>query len=131
MKTIINSIILVSVLQLGAFSQNRIASWDIDRISSISVEISTTDRHVKTLTFKTRTDIEKLITFLKEVSFSSIDTRNGDEHGDNDPWKYHLIFHGIQDQVFLFKSHAFIGKTDYRIDPLVPEKFAVLISGLK
>jgi len=39
-----------------------------------------------------------------------------------------MIFQGQRDQVYLFRNHAFIGKSDFQIDSSVIHEFEKLLS---
>lgn len=131
MKTITLSIILALLFQLHSCSQNRIASWNTDEISSISIEINSQSGQNETLTLSERGEIDKIISFLEGVKFTMITADNRPAGSEHDDWKYHLVFHGIQDQVYLFSVHAFIGKSDYLIHENVLADFNKTIAGLK
>ncbi|MBN2728780.1 MAG: hypothetical protein JXR53_06105 [Bacteroidales bacterium] len=78
MKTMLISILLLLGLQISGFSQNRIYGWETEKISSVTVEFTSTDHQKETSSFNKQSDIDKIMTFLKNVDFRDLSSANRD-----------------------------------------------------
>ena len=112
---------------MNGFSQNRIHGWDIEKISSIQVEFTSSNNEKEIQILDTRKDIDKIISFLKNVDFREPGDSNSDVLDQTNKGGYKIIFHGQRDQVYLFENSAFIGKTSFLIDKEVIGDFRKLL----
>ena len=130
MKTIILSIILVSLFQFHALSQNRICGWDTEKITSIEVEFTSPNNEKDVNVFNDSRDLDAIISFLKNVNFRDLNSSNMDSLKLNDEREYKISFKGQRDQVYLLKHSACIGKTSFLINKDVIRDFDSLIQEL-
>jgi hypothetical protein len=114
---------------MRGLSQNRINSWEIDKITSIQVDFKAAGDEERIELFTDENGINEIISFLKSVEFKDLKNSNIDIQGERNNWIYKIFFQGQRDQVFLFKDFAFIGRTCYLIDNKVIEDFGELIDG--
>ena len=116
MKTLFCVFIVISIYHLNGFSQNRIENWEIEEITSIHVEIKSSGDEIKIETFSSKSEIERIITFLRGVEFIDYDAYNTSANSDTNTWKYRMKFQGQRDQIYLLSNYAFIGKSRFTID---------------
>jgi len=117
-------------LGVDGSSQNRIQEWDIEKITSIEIEFSSSDNEQDITIFDTAEDIDTIISFLKNVEFKEFVNSNINTLEELNDKSYKIVFQGQRDQVYLFKNFAFIGKTRFIIDKKVIEDFGKLINQL-
>lgn len=130
MKTIIISILFIFFIQVSVFSQNRIAGWDTNKISAVTIEF-TCLKHEKVMnTFNESHDIDAIISFLKSVKFNELNSSNLDSLEENHKLSYKISFIGQRDQVYLYKHSACIGKTSFLINKNVIKDFEILVNDL-
>ena len=127
MKSLPILLLIVSGLTMSLFSQNRICGWETDKITSVAIEFTHPDQEKKMNIFNLQHDIDSIIFFLKEVEFRSFDRSSTGSPDLKDDLECKITFQGQRDQVYLFRHHAFIGKTSFLIDPGVFEDFESLI----
>lgn len=130
MKTHIFLFLISLCLSMNGFSQNRIHGWEIDKITSIRIEFTSPDNDIKIHTFNTKQDIDKIMSFLKNVDFRELNGKITDTDKQKNYLRSKIVFQGQRDQVYLFKNSAFIGKTSFLIDDKVIEDFCTMIKEL-
>jgi hypothetical protein len=131
MKTLVFVFLIISYIDMNGFSQNRIHGWDIEKITSIKVEFTSSNNEKEIQILDTRQDMDKVISFLKNVDFRELGDSNPDVPEQNNSLRYKIVFEGQRDQVYLFKNSAFIGKTSFLIDKEVIGEFRMLLEELK
>ena len=123
-------IIMLSI-GMPAVSQNRIASWDAGKITEIRIETRYAIDSASSLTLTSGQAITKVMDFLRNVDFREhhvlVETA---EKKKPEVWKYKLVFTGQRDEVYLFSTFAFIGKTRYTIDASVVSDFRRVLDRL-
>jgi hypothetical protein len=124
------SILLFFGLQISVFSQNRICEWETEKISAITVEFTATAHLKEMTTFDKRSEIDKIMTFLKNVDFRVLNSSNRDSLDIKNDKEYRISFKGQRDQVYLRTHSACIGKTSFLINPDVTMNFSALIREL-
>ena len=122
--------LIIFCLGVDGYSQNRIQEWDIEKITSIQIEFSLSNNEQEITIFDTAEDIDKIISFLKNVEFKEFVNSNINTLEKVNDKSYKIVFKGQRDQVYLFKNFAFIGKTRFIIDKKVIEDFGKLINQL-
>jgi len=127
MKPLVIVFVIISFCSMKTFSQNRISTWEIEKITSIQVEFKTTSNVKKIETFKTKLEIDEIMSFLISLEFKDFGDSEIDKQGERDNWKYKIDFEGQRDQVYLFENFAFIGKSSFLIDRGVIEDFRKVI----
>ena len=127
MKPFVIGFIIILFSSNNGFSQNRINTWEVEKITSIQVDFKTTNSENKKEIFDTKSEINQIVSFLKAVEFKEFGESNIDTQAKKNTWKYKIIFQGLRDQVFLFDDFAFIGKTSFLIDHKVIDDFGKLI----
>lgn len=130
MKAIVISVILVFTFHLNIFSQNRICGWETEKITSIEVEFTSSNNKKEINVFNASHDMDKIISFLKNVDFRELNSSNLDSLEENHDLEYRISFQGQRDQVYLQKYSACIGKTSFIINQNVIQDFATLIQEL-
>lgn len=130
MKTKTISLMILLGLQISVFSQNRISGWDSEKITSIKVEFTHTDHQNEINIFDARSDMDKILSFLKNVDFRSLNSSNKDSLDIHNEQEYKISFTGQRDQVYLQRHSASIGKTSFLINQNVIKDFRILIQGL-
>ena len=130
MKTLVFVFLISFYPSLNGFSQNRIHGWEIEKITSIQIELTAPDDETKNLIFNSKQDIDKIISFLKNVDFRTLDGNNIDTEEQLNNWRCKIIFQGQRDQVYLYKKSGCIGKTSFLIDNNVIDDFRTLIKKL-
>ena len=130
MKTLVFVFLIIFCLSMNGYSQNRIYGWDIEKITSIRIEFSSPNTEQEIQTFNTRQDIDKIISFLKDVEFKEIVDSNINALEQPNNRRYKIVFQGQRDQVYLFENSACIGKTSFIIDNKVIEDFGNLVKDL-
>ena len=130
MKTL--AIVFVTLLCSGTFgySQNRIHNWEIEKITSIQIEIKSSNNEKAVKLLKTRQEIDLVMSFLKNVEFSDLNGSSAKSRENKGEWRFKIIFQGQRDQVWLFDNFAFIGKTTFLIDKNVVRDFSKLLEKL-
>ncbi|MCG6913918.1 hypothetical protein LJE86_08380 [bacterium BMS3Abin03] len=131
MKTLVFVFLIIFCLSMNGYSQNRIYGWDIEKITSIRIEFSSPNTEQEIQTFNTRQDIDKIISFLKDVEFKEIVDSNINALEQPNNRRYKIVFQGQRDQVYLFENSACIGKTSFIIDNKVIEDFGNLLKELQ
>jgi hypothetical protein len=123
MKTLVFIPLIICFYSIYGLTQNRIHGWEIEKITSIQVELISPANETETLTFITKQDIDAIISFLKKVEFRELNGNiiNTEEQENN--WSCKIIFQGQRDLVYLYKKSACIGKTSFIIDSNVIEEF--------
>ncbi|MFC2110918.1 hypothetical protein ACFLQ5_00545 [Bacteroidota bacterium] len=127
MKPFVIVLIIIYFTNVNGFAQNRISTWDTEKITSIQVEFKTISNEKKLEIFNTKQEIDKIISFLKAVEFKEFGDSNIDIQKNKNNWKYKIIFEGQRDQIYLFDNFAFIGKTSFLIENKVIDDFKKLI----
>ena len=130
MKTLVFVFNIIFCLVVNGYSQNRIHGWDIEKITSIQIEFSSPNTEQEIQIFNTRQDIDKIISFLKDVEFKEIVDSNINALEQPNNRRYKIVFQGQRDQVYLFENSASIGKTSFIIDNKVIEDFGNLVKDL-
>ena len=126
MKTSMMMSLILFLMISTCYSQNRISSWDSEKIRSVQVESRTTGNEIMILLLDERDDIEKVMSYLRKVDFRDLNGQNVDPLD----WQYRITFNGLRDQVYLFENYAFIGKTTFLIDTKVVKEFNNLLKEL-
>lgn len=126
MKTLALHLLISLCVNYNGISQNRMANWDLEKITSIQVEIKAGNGKIDRKVFDEKQRIEEIMNFLKEVDFKEF-TDSDARDFDSAEWKYKIVFTGHRDQVYLFKNYAFIGKTTFFINKDVIKDFRKLI----
>ena len=130
MKTVVFVICMVFYSGLCGFAQNRIHGWEIDKITSIRVELTSPDEKTETSVFNSRQEIDTIISFLKNVDFRELNGSSINTEEEKINWKSKIVFQGQRDQVYLLKNSACIGKTSFLIDGNVIDDFRNLVKKL-
>lgn len=130
MKTLVVAFLIIISSSINGFSQNRIHGWDIEKITSIQVELTSPKNEKEVHTFNSKQDIDAIISFLKNVEFRELGDNNIDTDEQIKNWRSRIIFQGQRDQVYLFKNSAFIGKTTFLITKNVIGDFREIIKEL-
>ena len=130
MKTLVFVFNIIFCLGINGYSQNRIQGWDIEKITSVRIEFSSSNTEQEIQIFNTRQDIDKIISFLKNVEFKEINDSNINALEKPNNRRYKIVFQGQRDQVYLLEYSACIGKTSFIIDNKVIEDFGNLIKEL-
>ena len=131
MKTLIFVFLIILCSSMNGFSQNRIHGWEIEKITSIQVEFTSPINEIEIQILNTKQDIDKIISFLKNVEFRELGGSDIYAQEQTNNWRCKIIFQGQRDQVFLFQNSACIGKTTFLIDSNVIGDFRNLIEELK
>jgi hypothetical protein len=114
---------IMCIVFVGIYAQNRIQSWDTDKITSITVELTTAENEVSFYTFKAKADVYAILSFLKEVDFKENTGRTLKVKEPASKEFAKIVFQGQRDQVYLFRKIAHIGKTTFVIKESVIEEF--------
>jgi len=80
--------------------------------------------------FDKHSEIDKIMTFLKNVDFRVLNSSNRDSLDMDNDKEYRIYFKGQRDQVYLQTHSACIGKTSFLINPDVTMNFSALIQEL-
>lgn len=128
MKVLAFLIIFCSAM--NGFAQNRIYGWDIEKITSINVELTSPDDEAEVHIYNTKQDMNTIISFLKSVDFMELNVNSIDADVQANNWRCKIVFQGQRDQVYLYKQSACIGKTSFLIDSEVIEDFRKLVKKL-
>ena len=131
MKTEAYLVILFSCIGLNGFSQNRISSWDREKITSIWIETRTADEKNEIILFDAKPDLDTIFSFLKKIDFKEIENPGFDIGKIMDQWLIRMSFRGSHDQISFFKDYATIGKTIFSIDKNVIPDLRAMISECK
>ncbi len=130
MKPIVIVLIIISITSINGISQNRIKDWNIEKITSVQVEVKTSRESDKQI-FNNETEINRIVAFLKSVEFKEIDNENIISQIKKNSWSYRISFKDQKDQVYLFDNLAFIGRSSFKIDPTVNNDFGKLLEKLQ
>lgn len=131
MKTKVAFMTILSLQFMTAFSQNRVCEWDIEKITSVSVEIRNSDQPAEVMILNERSDIVTLVTFLRKTEFRNDDGCNFNKEQIVNQWLVKMIFKGQRDQILLMTNCATIGKTLFMVDNDVVEDVIEIVRGLK
>ena len=130
MKTLAFTFLIIVYSSMNGFAQNRIHGWEIEKITSIQVELTSPENETEIHVFNTRQDIDTIISFLKNVEFRDLDGNSIDTEEQMNNWRCKIIFQGQRDQVYLNKNSACIGKTSFLIDKNVIDDFRIIVNEL-
>ena len=130
MKTLVFVFLISFYSSMNGFAQNRIHGWEIEKITSIQVELTSPNDETEIQIFNTRQDIDTIISFLKNVDFRELEGNSIDTEEQMNNWSCKIIFRGQRDQVYLYKKSACIGKTSFIIDNNVIEDFRIMVKKL-
>ncbi|MCU0371275.1 MAG: hypothetical protein MUC31_07665 [Bacteroidales bacterium] len=130
MKTMAVSILIVLGIQIPAFSQNRICGWETEKITSIKVDFTYQDHQQEIDIFDDRSDMDKILSFLKHVDFRTLNSSNRDSLVINNEKEYQISFSGQRDHIYLQTHSASIGKTRFLVNQNVIEDFRTLVHEL-
>lgn len=130
MKTLVFVFLIGYYSIMNGFAQNRIHGWEIEKITSVRVELTSPNDETEIHIFNTKQDIDTIISFLKNVDFRELEGNSLNTEEQMNNWRCKIIFQGQRDQVYLFKKSAYIGKTSFLIDNNVIEDFRIMIKEL-
>jgi hypothetical protein len=130
MKTLVFVVLISFYSSMNGFSQNRIHGWEIDKITSIQVELTSPDDESEIHIFNTKQDVDTIISFLKNVDFRELEGNSIDADEQMNNWSCKIIFRGQRDQVYLYKKSGCIGKTSFLIDDNVITDFRIIVKEL-
>lgn len=130
MKALVFVFLISFCSSMNGFAQNRIHGWEIEKITSIRIELTSPDDVTEVYTFNSKADIDTIISFLKNVDFKELEGHSIDAEEQLHNWSSRLVFQGQRDQVYLFKGSACIGKTSFIIDGNVIEDFRIMVNKL-
>ena len=130
MKTLVFVFLISFYSSMNGFAQNRIHGWEIEKITSIQVELTSPNDETEIQIFNTRQDIDTIISFLKNVDFRELEGNSIDTEEQMNNWSCKIIFRGQRDQVYLYKKSACIGKTSFIIDNNVIEDYRIMVKKL-
>ncbi|MEJ2595074.1 MAG: hypothetical protein P8100_08105 [bacterium] len=130
MKKLVFVFLVSFYLDMSGFAQNRIHGWDIEKITSIRVELTSPDDETEIHTFNTKQNMDTLISFLKNVDFRTLEGNSINSEEQMNNWRCKIVFRGQRDQVYLYKKSASIGKTSFIIDDYVIEDFRIMVKKL-
>jgi hypothetical protein len=116
MKTLPFTLVLGLLISINGFSQNRIYSWNTEKISSILIETKITDDKIEVRKIDKKEAMDTLFLFLKQIDFRQIDNFDFDKTQVLSQWIFRMTFQGQPDQIIFCQDYATIGKTIYRID---------------
>ena len=130
MKALVFVFLIGFCSSMNGFAQNRIHGWNIEKITSIQVELTSPDDESEIHIFNTKQDIETIISFLKDVDFRDLEGNSIDTDEQMNNWRCKIIFRGQRDQVYLYKKSGSIGKTSFLIDDNVIKDFRIIVKEL-
>ena len=104
MKTLVSVFLIIFCLSMNGYSQNRIHGWDIEKITLIRIEFSSPNNEQEIQVFNTKQDIDKIISFLKNVEFKEIVDSDIDAFEQPNNQRYTIVFQGQRDQVYLHQT---------------------------
>ena len=124
-----NVLITMLILLTGcfAFTQDKVHSITLDDITEVKAFIQTSDQAIKEVIFDDKTDVNKVVDFLRETEFkyaTSSDIKTIDNESE---WKVKLTFKGQRDEMYFFDDHAFIGKSTFLIPDGTTKKLLKII----
>lgn len=128
MKRLTFSLALSLLISINGFSQNRINSWNTEKIGLVLVEIRTTDEKIEVKKMDKKEEMDTLFSFLKQIDFKQIDNFDFDKTQILSQWWIRMTFQGQADQIIFCKDYATIGKTIYKIDTQVIRDLKVIIT---
>ena len=111
-----------------SFSQDKVHSIDLDQITEVTAFIQSSNLTIKEISFDEKADVKKIRDFLGKTEFKYTTGSDVSITGDEAEWKVKLIFNGQRDQMYFFKSHAFIGKSTFLIPEGSTEKLLKIIN---
>ena len=130
MKALVFVFLIGFCSSMNGFAQNRIHGWNIEKITSIQVELTSPNDETEVHIFSSKKDIDTIISFLKNVDFRELDGNSIDTEEQMNNWRSKIVFQGQRDQVYLNKNSACIGKTSFIIDKNVIEDFRTMVKNL-
>jgi len=122
------STLLVSLQSIG---QNRISTWDKDKITNVKIEIQENGKIEKSVFYNDKGQIDKIFDFLESIEFKEIEDSKSKNQFTEDSWTSRFIFRGHSDWVLFFDDHATIGKTSFQINKNLNSKVKKLIDKLE
>ena len=130
MKTLVFVFLISFCSSMNGFAQNRIHGWEIEKITSVRVELTSPNDETEIHIFNTKQAIDTIISFLKNVDFRELEGNSIDTEEQMNNWRCKIIFRGQRDQVYLYKKSGCIGKTSFLIDNNVVEDFRIIVKEL-
>jgi len=130
MKTLALVFLISFYSGMQGVAQNRIQSWDIEKITSVQIELTSPNDETYLHIFNRQQDIDTIMTFLKDTDFKELEDNSIDTDEQMNNWKCKIIFQGQRDQVYLYKNSACIGKTSFIINNTVIEDFRCMVKKL-
>jgi len=122
-KTTTFALVLMVIILMSCNDQHRLEHWNIDKITSIQVDVKQSDGIISMMLIDDQSEIKRVMDFLLRTEFEPSADESIKEISTKDKWAIRLILKGQRDQIFLYKDHAFIGKSNYLIDKDVLRDF--------
>jgi len=129
MKSLILTITVTIILGLyPGFSQNRFENLNADSLDYVIIKYQVTLDKVIIKKSSEPEKIKKVLKFLKQTNFE--DFKSSDEKPNLNENVFLIKFSGWRESTYIFKDKAFIGKTQFDIDPKVFDQLKILYNNL-
>ncbi len=129
MKSIILTITATIILGLNlGFAQNRFENLDPESLEFVLIKYQ---QEPNNFVFKKITEpekIKKVLNLLKQTHFKKF--KYSDEKPILNGYVFLIKFGGWRESTYIFKEDAFIGKTQFSIDPNVVDQLKILYKNL-
>ena len=127
MKTKTIAILLLIGFFYSCQQPHRLDEWKTKKITSIEITLAEEDGNTSSFDIADKAKIKRIMDFLFQTRFEPYTSESSRAQSMVDQWGVKLIFAGQQDQIYLYKNHALIGKSIYFIKEGVLEDFIKLI----
>lgn len=116
MKNLSLSLIVLLFIGGQTFGQNRISTWDKDKITNIKIEIQENGSIIESAFFSEQKQINKIFDFLESIDFEETKDADVKNQFTVEDWTTRFIFRGHRDWVMFYENTATIGKTSFHIN---------------
>ncbi len=129
MKSIVLIITTSIILGLNpGFAQNRFENLNADSLEYVIIKYQEEPDNIVIKKITEPEKIKEVLDFLKQTKFENY------QPGDDGPilkeYIFLINFGGWRESTYLFKNVAFIGKTQFNIDPKTIDKLKILYKKL-
>lgn len=109
----------------------RFADLTADSLNHVTIYTYNTAGEPESKTINNCKQIKQILDFLKSMDLITLAASDTTYPLDRNAWLYHMTLEDYFNEVFLFESQVFIGKTIYDIRPETVTEFRKLYDELK
>ncbi len=116
---------------MQTIGQNRISSWDKNKITNVKFEIQTNGKIEKSVFYNEQEQIDKIFEFLESIAFKETGDMEVKDQFTAEDWTSRFTFRGHRDWVLFYDNYATIGKSGFWIKKNINNKVKKLVEKLE